>query len=431
MFSFLKDAIAVKDIRKRVLFTLFIFAIFRLGSHIPVPGVNAQALQTLSTTGVLSLLNTFGGGALQRYSLFAMGVSPYITASIIMQLLQMDLVPKFTEWAKQGEVGRRKLNQATTYAAIILGYIQSLGLSFGFNQLSGLGLINNPTLGTYLVIALILTAGTMMLVWLGEQITRYGIGNGVSMLIFAGIVAEVPKDIYSYFQTSISGFSGSELTTNLLIALVVVIAIIVGIIVVVLMERAQRRIPIHHSKKASGARHTAHLPLKINSAGVIPVIFATSFITTPQTILAFFDTESAGSVVQFIANIFTLQHPAGATFYTILLIAFTYFYALVQVNPEKVSENLQKQGAYIPSVRPGHDTEMFITRLLNRLSFVGAVYLTLIAIIPIAAGFIWEIPMTVSLSGTSLLIVVGVAIETAKQIEGRMVKRRYKGFLYI
>lgn len=431
MFAFLKNAFTTKEIRRRILFTLFILAIFRLGSHIPVPGVNAAALQELSTTGVLSLLNTFGGGALQRYSIFAMGVSPYITASIIMQLLQMDLVPKFTEWAKQGEVGRRKLNQATVYAAIILGYIQSLGLSFGFNQLSGLGLVKNPSLQTYLIIALILTAGTMLLVWLGEQITRNGIGNGMSMLIFAGIVAEVPKDIYSFFQSSISGVTGTELTQNLIILLIVVLALIIGIVIVVIMERAQRRIPIHHSKKSSGAGHTAHLPLKINSAGVIPVIFASSFITTPQTIMAFFETDSSNAFVQFINNLFSLQHPMGAIFYTVLLIAFTYFYALVQVNPEKVAENLQKQGGYIPSIRPGNDTEMYITRLLNRLSFVGALYLTLIAIIPIVVGFIWEVPMNISLSGTSLLIVVGVAIETAKQIEGRMVKRRYKGFLYL
>lgn len=430
MFSFLKNAFAVRDIRRRILFTLFIFAVFRLGSHIPVPGVNAGALQSLSNTGVLGLLNTFGGGALQRYSIFAMGVSPYITASIIMQLLQMDLVPKFTEWAKQGEVGRRKLNQATTYTAIVLGFIQSLGLSFGFNQLSGLGLINNPTMATYLTIALILTAGTMFLVWLGEQITRNGVGNGVSMLIFAGIIAEVPKDFYGYFQSSISGVTGDELTQNLLILLAIVIAIVVSIVIVVLMERAQRRIPIHHSKKASGARHTAHLPLKVNSAGVIPVIFATSFITTPRTIFSFLNTGEAGPVMQFFDNLFNLQHPFGAVFYTVLLIAFTYFYSLVQVNPEKVAENLQKQGAYIPSVRPGNDTETFITQLINRLSGVGALYLTLIAVLPIVAGFIWDIPMNISLSGTSILIVVGVAIETTKQIEGRMVKRRYKGFLY-
>lgn len=430
MFTFLINAIKSKDIRKRLGFTLFIFAVFRLGSHIPVPGVNAQALGQLGNTGVLSLLNTFAGGALQRYSIFAMGVSPYITASIIMQLLQMDLVPKFTEWANQGEVGRRKLNQATTYLAIALGYVQSLGLSFGFNTLSGYGLIINPSIQTYMMIALVLTAGTMFLVWLGEQITRNGVGNGLSMIIFAGIVAEVPKEVYTFFQTQILAASGEQLRNNSLIALGVLLVFVIAIIVVVMMETGQRRIPIHHSKKASGARHTAHLPLKINSAGVIPVIFASSFITTPQTILAFVDTEEAGAVVTFLSNLFSLEHWMGAVFYTILILAFTYFYALVQVNPEKVAENLQKQGGYIPRVRPGKDTENYLTYLLNRLSFPGALYLTIIAVTPIIVGLIWDLPMNLSLGGTSLLIVVGVAIETSKQIEGRMVKRRYKGFLY-
>ena len=431
MFSFIKNALADRDIRKRIGFTLFIFAIFRLGSHIPVPGVNAQVLSQLGNTGILGLLNTFAGGALQRYSLFALGVSPYITASIIMQLLQMDLVPKFTEWAEQGEVGRRKLNQWSTYLAIVLGFIQALGLSFGFNQLSGAGLVKNPSLSTFMTIALILTAGTMLLVWLGEQITRKGVGNGLSMIIFAGIVAQVPQDVYGFFQTQISGASGEQLRNSLIILALVIVVMIIAIVVVVRMESGQRRIPIHHSKKASGARHTAHLPLKINSAGVIPVIFASSFITTPSTIFSFMDTENAGAVMKFFMNLFNLQHWMGAIFYTILLIAFTYFYALVQVNPEKVAENLQKQGGYIPRVRPGKDTEFYLTYLLNRLSFVGAIYLVIIAITPIVAGLIWNIPTNISLAGTSLLIVVGVSMETAKQIEGRMLKRRYQGFLHI
>lgn len=253
MFAFIKNAMASKDIRKRILFTLFIFAVFRLGAHIPVPGVNAGALQTVASSGLLDLLNTFGGGALKRYSIFAMGVSPYITASIIVQLLQMDIIPKLTEWSKQGEVGRRKLNQTTTFAAIVLGFIQSLGVSFSFNRLSGLGLINNPSVATYTIIALVLTTGTMFLVWLGEQITRNGIGNGVSMLIFAGIVAEVPKDFYRYFQTSLVG-AGDALTRNLLILAAVILVLVLLIILVVTIERAQRRIPIHHSKKSSGAK---------------------------------------------------------------------------------------------------------------------------------------------------------------------------------
>ncbi|WP_124058141.1 preprotein translocase subunit SecY [Vaginisenegalia massiliensis] len=428
MFTFLKNAFAVKDIRQRILFTLFIFAVFRLGTHIPVPGVNAAAVQSLANSGLLGLLNTFGGGALKRYSIFAMGVSPYITASIIIQLLQMDIVPKFTEWAKQGEVGRRKLNQATTYTAIVLGFVQSIGISIGFNQLSGFGLIKNPGMPTYLSIALVLTAGSMFLVWLGEQITRNGIGNGVSMIIFAGIVAEVPKEFYNYLTANLVN-AGDKFTQNLLILAAIILVIIVLIVIVVLMERAQRRIPIHHSKRASGAKFTAHLPLKINSAGVIPVIFASSFITTPQTILGFFNNKDPKGIMDFVTKLFNIQHPYGAAFYTILLIAFAYFYSLVQVNPEKVAENLQKQGGYIPSVRPGKDTELYITKLINRLSGVGALYLTLIAVLPILAGFIWKVPMNISLSGTSLLIVVGVAIETAKQIEGRMVKRRYQGFI--
>lgn len=430
MFTFIKNAFSSQDVRRRIFFTLFILAIFRLGSHIPVPGVNAAVLDSISASGLLGLLNTFGGGALGRYSIFAMGVSPYITSSIIIQLLQMDIIPKFTEWAKQGEVGRRKLNQWTLYFAIVIGYIQSLGISIGMNQLSGLGLVDNPSLNTYMTIALVLTAGTMLLVWLGEQITRDGIGNGLSIIIMAGIIAQVPKEVYGYVNSMLVG-AGEQVTRNLLIGLAIVLALIVMTVIVVIMERAQRRIPIHHSKKASGARHTAHLPLKINSAGVIPVIFATSFITTPQTILALFNPNPESSWMQLILNLFNIQHPYGAVFYTILLIAFSFFYSLIQVNPEKVAENLQKQGAYIPSVRPGRDTEMYVTRLINRLSGVGSLYLTLIAILPIIAGFIWDVPTNIALSGTSLLIVVGVAIETAKQIEGRVIKRRYQGFLHL
>ncbi len=429
MFAFIKNSLASRDIRRRLLFTLFIFAIFRLGVYIPVPGVNAAALQNLNNTGILSLLNTFGGGALQRYSIFSLGVSPYITSSILVQMLQMDIIPKFTEWSKQGEVGRRKLNQATINIAIVIAFVQALGLSFGFNQLSGLGLIVNDSVLNYVTIALIMTTGTMFLVWLGEQITRNGIGNGVSMIIFAGIVAQVPKDFYGFFQNYLA--NETALKENGWILIAVVLILIVSIVIVVLMERAQRRIPIHHSKKVTGAKSTAHLPLKINSAGVIPVIFATSFMTLPTTIFSLVGTENAGPVKQFFIDLFNLQSPLGVAFYTILLILFTYFYALIQVNPEKVAENLQKQSAYVPSVRPGKETENYITKILNRLSFVGALYLTVIAISPMIANFFAPIPMNLALSGTSILIVVGVGIETAKQIEGRITQRSYQGFLYL
>lgn len=429
MVTFIKNAFSSKDVRNRIFFTLFILAIFRLGSHIPVPGVNANVLDTLASHGLLGMLNAFGGGALKRYSLFAMGVSPYITASIIVQLLQMDIVPRFTEWAKQGEVGRRKLNQWTIYLAIVIGYIQSLGLSFGMNRMSHLNLIKNPSTATYLIIALVLTAGSLLLVWLGEQITRKGIGNGVSILIMAGIVSQVPVEVKTFIKTMIIN-AGDKLTRNLLIMGAVILALFLMTVFVVVMERGQRRIPVHHARK-SGGRHMAHLPLKINSAGVIPVIFASSFITTPQTIIGLVNPNPTGSVMQFLVKLFNIQHPYGAIFYTILLIGFTFFYSLIQVNPEKVAENLQKQSAYIPRVRPGKDTENYLTSLINRLSGVGSIYLSIVALLPIVVGFIWKIPSNIALSGTSLLIVVGVAIETAKQIEGRIVKRRYQGFLHI
>ena len=428
MFTFIKNAFADKDTRRRIFFTLFIFAVFQLSSHIPVPGVRVSAINTFAESGLLGLLNTFGGGALKRFSLFAMGVSPYITASIIIQLLQMDIVPKFTEWAKQGEVGRRKLNQWTTYVAIALGLVQSYGIALGFNRMARLGLIANPTTMRYLTIALILTAGSMFLVWLGEMITRSGVGNGLSMIIMAGIVAEVPKELMGYLQRHLVN-GGDHAMTNMLSLAAIILVIVILIVIIVLMERAQLRIPIHYSKKASGARYSAHLPLKINSAGVIPVIFASSFITTPQMIFSFVTVDRTNPWMDFLVQLFDYQTLYGVIFYTVLLIAFTYFYSLIQVNPEKVAENLQKSSGYIPSVRPGKDTETYLTKVINRLSGVGALYLTLIAVLPIVAGFFWNLTSRISLSGTSLLIVVGVAIETAKQVEGRVIKRRYQGFI--
>lgn len=427
MFTFIKNVFADKDTRKRIFFTLFVFVIFRLGSHIPVPGVNAAAISTLADSGVFGFLNTFGGGALKRFSLFAMGVSPYITASIIIQLLQMDIIPKFAEWAKQGEVGRRKLNQWTTYTAIVLGLVQSYGIAFGFNSFAR-GLVAQPSVTKYLAIALVLTAGSMFLVWLGEMITRSGVGNGLSMLIMAGIVAEVPKELYSYLTRDLLK-AGEYFVQNLLTLIAIVTVIVILIVIIVLMERAQLRIPIHYSKKATGAKFSAHLPLKINSAGVIPVIFASSLITTPQTIFGFIKIGETDEVLKFLKDLFSFNTIQGVVFYTVLLIAFTYFYSLIQVNPEKVAENLQKSSGYIPSVRPGKDTENYLTKVINRLSGVGALYLTLIAVLPIVGTLFGSVSSRISLSGTSLLIVVGVAIETAKQIEGRIVKRRYQGFI--
>lgn len=429
MLKVLKDAFKDKEIRERIFFTLGILILFRLGTHITVPGVNASALGDLSSSGLFSLLNTFGGGALSSYSIFALGVSPYITASIVVQLLQMDIIPKFAEWADQGEVGRRKLNQVTRYLTIGLAFVQAVGISYGFNALTNLGLVNNPNVATYLSIALILTAGTMMVLWLAELITVSGFGNGTSMIIFSGIIARVPSDLYNFYNTQIRN-AGSELPQALLFSAAIAIGFILIVVLVVYMENARRKIPVQYSKRVSSKDQSAHIPLKVNSAGVIPVIFASSFIMTPQTILGFFSQDSANETwYQVLNQVFNLEEPIGAVLYTILIVVFTYFYAFIQVNPEKVSENLQKQGGYIASVRPGQATQDYLSKVLARLSTLGALYLGTIALIPIIASNLWNLPSSVALGGTSLLIVVGVALDTMRQLEGQTVKRSYRGFI--
>ena len=430
MFSLLKNAITTKDIRQRLLYTLMILVVFRIGTHITVPGVNASAIVTFASTGFFGILNTFSGGALSNFSIFSMGVSPYITASIVVQLLQMDILPTFVEWSKQGEVGRRKLNTATRYLTIVIGFFQAFAISFGFNAYANYGLINNPGISTYLLIALVLTAGTMFVTWLGDMITVNGISNGVSIIIFAGIVARMPHDIYEFYVNQLQGKADEELYRAYGFTAALAVAIILVVMLVVYIEQAQRRLPISYSKRPTGANEASWLPLKINSAGVIPVIFASSFIALPQTVLsAVHGQYSEESWYQVATNIFDYQKPAGASLYIFLIVVFTYFYAFVQVNPEKVAENLQKQGGYILSVRPGKDTEHYISGMLLRLSTVGALYLGGISLLPMIAAALWNLPRGLMLGGTNLLIVVGVALEISRQIEGRAIKRKYKGFI--
>ena len=430
MFSLLKNAITTKDIRQRLLYTLMILVVFRIGTHITVPGVNASAIVTFANSGFFGILNTFSGGALSNFSIFSMGVSPYITASIVVQLLQMDILPTFVEWSKQGEVGRRKLNTATRYLTIVIGFFQAFAISFGFNAYANYGLINNPGISTYLLIALVLTAGTMFVTWLGDMITVNGISNGVSIIIFAGIVARMPHDIYEFYVNQLQGKADEELYRAYGFTAALAVAIILVVMLVVYIEQAQRRLPISYSKRPTGANEASWLPLKINSAGVIPVIFASSFIALPQTVLsAVHGQYSEASWYQVATNIFDYQKPAGASLYIFLIVVFTYFYAFVQVNPEKVAENLQKQGGYILSVRPGKETEHYISGMLLRLSTVGALYLGGISLLPMIAAALWNLPRGLMLGGTNLLIVVGVALEISRQIEGRAIKRKYKGFI--
>lgn len=430
MFSTVINALKVKDIRHKIFFTLGILIVFRLGSYITVPGVNAHALQSISSSGLVGILNTFSGGGLTNYSIFAMGVSPYITAQIIVQLLQMDIVPKFVEWSKQGEVGRRKLNQATRWLTIVLAFAQSIGITAGFNYLSQMNLVETPNVHTFLTIGLILTAGTMLTTWLGDMITERGIGQGVSMIIFAGIIARTPTGIQQIYTEQFVNTPKSQWGQSFLYVGLILLAVLAIAIFVTWVQQASRKIPIQYTRRASGASDSSYLPLKVNVAGVIPVIFASSFISTPQTILmAFASSHSEDDWYNILTNVFNMQTTDGAILYTVLIVLFTFFYAFVQVNPEKLAENLQKQGSYIPGVWPGKKTQSYVSSLLIRLSVVGALFLGLVALIPLLASNIFGLDESIGLGGTSLLIVVGVAIQLFDQLEGLMMKREYIGFI--
>ncbi len=430
MIKLLRDAFKVKDIRSRILFTVFILFVFRLGTHITVPGVDASRLATIADLPFLNMLNLVSGGAMQQFSIFSMGVSPYITASIVIQLLQMDIVPKFVEWSKQGEVGRKKLNQATRYLTLVLAFVQSMTLTAGFNYYTQLGFVNNPNVATFIVIGLILTAGTMLVTWLGEQITERGIGNGVSMIIFAGIISRLPASIKELVEDYFINVEKSDIWLNAIFMLILVVAVLIVITFVTYVQQAERKIPIQYTKRVAGAPTSSYLPLKVNAAGVIPVIFASSLITTPNAIIQALGSSYKGETwYDVVQMIFSYNTVPGAIVYTVLIVAFTFFYAFVQVNPEKLAENLQKQGSYIPSVRPGKGTEEYVSRLLMRLSTVGSVFLGLVALLPIIAQMVWNLPQSIGLGGTSLLIIIGVALDTAKQLEGRMLKRKYTGFI--
>ena len=430
MFKLLKNAFKVKEIRNKIYFTFFILFVFRLGAHITVPGVNAKSLEQVADLPFMSMFNIVSGSAMQNFSVFAMGVSPYITASIVVQLLQMDIVPKFVEWSKQGEVGRRKLNQVTRYLTLALGLIQSIGITAGFNQYVSLGLVQNPSVWSYISIGVILTAGSMIVTWMGEQITEKGFGNGVSMIIFAGIISGLPAAIKEIFEDHFINVDSSRIPISIVFIIVLIIAVILIVTLTTFVQQAERKIPIQYTKRVSGAPTSSYLPLKVNAAGVIPVIFASSIISTPQAILQFFQ-ESRGNETWFkvMSEIFNYNTIVGGIFYAVLIIAFTFFYAFVQVNPEKMAENLQKQGSYIPRVRPGKGTEDYVSHLLMRLSTVGSIFLGLVALLPIIAATIWNLPKSIGLGGTSLLIVISVALEAAKQLEGLMLKKKYVGFM--
>ncbi|WP_400164641.1 preprotein translocase subunit SecY [Brevibacillus sp. TJ4] len=429
MLATLTNIFRVGDLRRKILFTLMMLVVFRIGTFVPVPNVNVELFQQ-NTNNLLGLLNTFSGGALANFSIFAMGIMPYITASIIMQLLSMDVVPKLTQWAREGEVGRRKIATVTRYATIGLGLIQSVGMTIGFNNMAP-GLLNDTSVGSYALIALTLTAGTAFMMWMGEQITEKGIGNGISILIVAGIVAGIPTAITTLYTSQFADPTQNIFFSILKIVLIllVILAIVVGVI---FMQQGVRKIPVQYAKRVVGRKmfggQSTHIPLKVNSAGVIPVIFAISLVMFPSTIAQFWVDPTGEGFANWIYNNFQVNAPLGMTLYAILIIGFTYFYTFVQINPVQMAENMKKNGGYIPGIRPGKNTEVYISRTLNRLTLAGALFLMAISILPFFFSTLADLPQSIVIGGTSLLIVVGVSLDTMKQIESQLIKRHYQGF---
>ncbi len=395
------------------------FAVFRAGIHIPVPGVDASVIESLFTSGNLfGLLDLFAGGALSKFSIFAMSITPYINASIIMQLLQ-SVVPQFEAWSKDGEDGRKKIAKVTRYGTVVLGFVQAAGMAFALRANNAL--VNNDFLSVF-VVAIILTAGTCLLMGIGEQITAYGIGNGISLIIFAGIVARLPdglETIYQYIQNG---------TINMFQAFLFAVIALAMIAVVVAVTQGQRRIPIQYAKRVVGRKmyggHSTFLPLKVNQAGVIPIIFASSVLMFPVTIAQFIDNE----FVHKAADLFTWGTPLQTALYAILIFIFTYFYTAISINITDMADNMKKYGGFIPGIRAGKPTADYVDNVMTKITLAGAVFLAVVAIIPNFLGSITGV-QGVYFGGTALLIVVGVALDTMQQIESLMVTRHYKGFV--
>jgi len=417
----LKSSLKAGDLRKRILFTLLMFFVFRIGAHIPVPGINAQAMEALVKGGgnILGFFDVISGGAFKRFSIFAMSITPYINASIIMQLLTV-VIPKLEKMSKEGEEGRKKITQYVRYATVVLGFIQSLGMAF---TLKAYGALTSPGIGSYMLIAITLTAGTAFLMWLGEQITEKGIGNGISLIIFAGIVASLPGALMRIYEALMAG----AISAFSVILLVVIAALVIAAIVAV--NEGQRRIPVQYAKRVVGRRvyggQSTHIPLKVNQAGVIPVIFASSILLFPSTIANFFPTSPAA---QWVLRVFNWGGVAHTILYALFIIFFTYFYTSITFNPMDVADNMKKYGGFIPGLRPGRPTAEYLDKILTRVTLSGAIFLALIAILPTFVLLTTKI-QNVYFGGTGLLIVVGVALETMKQIESHLLMRHYQGFM--
>ena len=431
-----------KEIMNRILFTVLILFIFRIGAQITVPGVNPEGLEEYLDSGsALSLMNLLGGGTLQTFSIFALGVSPYITAQIIVQLLSTDVLPALTELKRQGQYGRRKMEYATRYLTLMLGAVQAYGIIRTIENTSEVTLNLDGSWLTYIYIIIVMLAGTMLVMWLGDQISVKGIGNGISMIIFAGIVCSLPRQFSSAFTTFVSTTAGQPEATviaGILKFILYVLAFLVIIAFVTFIELSQRKIPVQHSGKGGGQNpgmsKASFLPIKINSAGVIPVIFASSIMMAPSVIAAFIDSSSSEAAWLKIFSTTEMYDmgewsmPWGLIIYIILTIAFTFFYSNLQINPEQIAENFQKNGSYIPGIKPGIETERYIRKVLNRVTVIGAAALAFIAALPsvLTLTGVFGSNSGLALGGTGMIIVVGVCLELNNQIDGLLAGKSFE-----
>ena len=414
-------------------FTILVLFIYRLGYFVQLPYVRFENVQALYSSGesMFGFLDIFSGGALSNFSVVALGVTPFITASIVVQLLQMDIVPAIKEWSEEGEEGKQKINTLTKYLAIGLGFVQALtivlGVSVSYNDIFfGVGTPTGPM--TYIYLAIVMTAGTAFVLWHADLITAKGIGNGTSLMIVAGIISAYPDMINDLLQTYI--FADETGVGEVFIFIGVIVLMLLIIIGVVFMEAAQRKIPIQYSNRSNAAtfrgKNDSNIPIKLNSASVIPVIFASTLMSLPLTISNFVQNTAVANVLN---SIFNSSEPIGFVVYIILIVLFTFFYSFLQMNPEQMAENLRKQQANIPGVRAGEETKSYISRVLFKVNVLGATYLAVLAALPIIMTKIFNLPASVQVGGTGLIIVVGVAIETAKQIKSASEEKQYRGFM--
>ena len=418
MFKIFVNSWKVKEIRNKILYTLLILAIVRLGAHIYLPGISATTIKAytdLYSTG--TLYNIIAGGAGSSYSIFALGIGPYITSSIIMQLLCV-AIPYLEQLSKEGEDGRQKINKYTRYITVVLATLQGIGIAMNYRTM-----MTNPSVLNVIIAVITLVAGSLFIMWLAEQITAKGISNGSSMIIFVNIISSLPQGISALVSYASAGTTGILKVVGILVILLIVLILIVRV------NDGERRLPVQYSSKMTGRRmgggSNSTFPLKVNTAGVISIIFAISLLQFPETISGFITTKPAW--LETVINVLKMTHPVGAVLYVVLILFFSYFYTSIVINPNEIAENMKKNGGFIPGIRPGQPTANYITRVVNRITLVGAVYFAVLALVPIILQWIFKV--NVGFGGTTLIIVVGVCLDIVKALESQLLMRHYKGFL--